>query len=55
MEKLEQGKVDENIIRNLDGAGSFRANRLRDLVGPDQPPFTESERDRIAYALFPRN
>jgi DNA-binding CsgD family transcriptional regulator len=91
-EKLEQGNVDENIIRNLDGAGSFRANRLRDLVGPDwfdsfyyrayyrgvghddavwvafpvnkdveswfgvfrgpgQPPFTESERDRIAYAL----
>jgi DNA-binding CsgD family transcriptional regulator len=91
-EKLEQGNVDENIIRNLDGAGSFRANRLRDLVGqewfdsfyyrayyrgvghddavwvafpvnkdaeswfgifrgPDQPSFTESERDRIAYAL----
>ncbi len=33
--KLEQGNVDENIIRNLDGAGSFRANRLRDLVGPE--------------------
>jgi DNA-binding CsgD family transcriptional regulator len=91
-EKLEQGNVDENIIRNLDGAGSFRANRLRDLVGPDwfesfyyrtyyrgvghddavwvafpvnkdveswfgifrdanQPLFTETERDEIAYAL----
>jgi hypothetical protein len=34
-EKLELGNVDENIIRNLDGAGSFRANRLRDLVGPE--------------------
>lgn len=91
-EKLELGNVDENIIRNLDGAGVFRANRLRDLVGPEwfesfyyrtyyrgvghddavwvafpvnkdveswfgvfrganQPPFTEAERDRIAYAL----
>lgn len=91
-ERLEQGDVDENIIRNLDGAGAFRANRLRDLVGPewfespyyrvyyqgagtedavwvaapvnkdaeswfgilrgpDQPPFTEPERDEIAYAL----
>lgn len=91
-EKLELGNVDENIIRNLDGAGTFRANRLRDLVGPEwfeslyyrtyyrgvghedavwvafpvnkdveswfgifrgpeQPPFTEAERDRIAYAL----
>jgi len=27
--------VDENIIRNLDGAGSFRANRLQDLAGPE--------------------
>jgi DNA-binding CsgD family transcriptional regulator len=34
-EKLELGNVDENIIRNLDGAGTFRANRLRDLVGPE--------------------
>jgi DNA-binding CsgD family transcriptional regulator len=91
-EKLELGNVDENIIRNLDGAGTFRANRLRDLVGPEwfesfyyrtyyrgvghddavwvafpvnkdieswfgvfrgpnQPPFNESERDQIAYAL----
>jgi DNA-binding CsgD family transcriptional regulator len=88
-EKLERGNVDENIIRNLDGAGTFRANRLQDLVGPewfkssyyrlyyqdvgtadavwvaspvnqdaeswfgifrspDQPPFSESERDEIA-------
>ena len=91
-EKLELGNVDETTIRNLADAGSFRANRLRDLVGPEwfeslyyrtyyrgvghedavwvafpvnkdveswfgifrsphQPPFTESERDRIAYAL----
>jgi DNA-binding CsgD family transcriptional regulator len=91
-EKLERGEVDETIIRNLDDAGVFRANRLRDLVGPewfeslyyrvyyqgsghedaiwaafpvnkdieswfgifrgpDQPPFTEAERDEIAYAL----
>jgi|APLak6261667961_1056064.scaffolds.fasta_scaffold00560_1 DNA-binding CsgD family transcriptional regulator len=34
-EKLERGDVDESTIRNLDGAGSFRANRLRDLVGPE--------------------
>jgi hypothetical protein len=34
-EKLELGNVDENIIRNLDGAGSFRANRLQDLAGPE--------------------
>ncbi|HEY8034108.1 MAG TPA: helix-turn-helix transcriptional regulator [Methylobacter sp.] len=34
-EKLEQGDVDENIIRNMDGVGTFRANRLRDLVGPE--------------------
>lgn len=33
--KLEQGIVDENIIRNLADAGTFRANRLRDLVGPE--------------------
>lgn len=92
MAKLEQGDVDENIVRNLDGAGTFRANRLRDLVGPEWfeslyyrvyylgvgtadtiwvafpvnedaeswfgihrapglPPFTEAERDAVAYAL----
>jgi DNA-binding CsgD family transcriptional regulator len=91
-EKLEQGDIDENIIRNMDGVGTFRANRLRDLVGPewfegayyrryylsvgsadavwvaspvnqdaeswfgifrspDQPPFSESERDEIANIL----
>ncbi len=90
--KLELGDVDETTLRNLAGAGAFRANRLRDLVGsewfesayyrayykgvgredavwvafpvnkdieswfgifrgPDQPPFTEAERDQIAYAL----
>lgn len=91
-DSLEQGNIDETTVRNLDGAGTFRANRLRDLVspewfespyyrvyyqgigtedavwvaspvngdteswfgilrGPDQPPFTEAERDGIAYAL----
>ena len=80
------------VIRNAEGAGTFRANRLRDLVGPewfespyyrahyqylgtadaiwvefpvnkdaeshfgifrspDHPPFTEAERDTVAYAL----
>jgi len=89
---LEQGIVDETTLRNLDNAGTFRANRLRDLVepewfesyyyrtyysglgkgdavwvafpvnadaeswfgvyrSPDQPPFTEAERDDIAYIL----
>jgi DNA-binding CsgD family transcriptional regulator len=33
--KMEQGDVDETTIRNLDGAGTFRANRLRDLVDPE--------------------
>lgn len=91
-EKLEQGVVDITTIRNVEGAGAFRANRLRDLVAPewfessyyrayyqsvgtadsvwvafpvngdaeswfgihrapDHPPFTEAERDVIAYAL----
>lgn len=31
-EKLEQGVVDITTIRNVEGAGAFRANRLRDLV-----------------------
>ena len=34
-EKLEQGVVDVTTIRNAEGAGAFRANRLRDLVDPD--------------------
>lgn len=91
-EKLERGVVDITTIRNAEGAGTFRANRLRDLVGlewfespyyrahyqslgtadaiwvvfpvntdaesyfgifraPDRPPFTEAERDIVAYAL----
>jgi DNA-binding CsgD family transcriptional regulator len=91
-DKLEQGVVDITIIRNAEGAGAFRANRLCDLVGPewfespyyqahyrgvgtadaiwvefpvnedteshfgifrapDCHPFTEAERDVIAYAL----
>ncbi len=91
-DKLELGNIDETTVRNLEGAGVFRANRLRDLVGPewfespyyriyfqgvgtedavwvaspvngdteswfgilrgpDQPPFTEAERDEIAYVL----
>ena len=92
MEKLEQRVADITIIRNAEGAGTFRANRLRDWVGPewfdssyyqtyyrglgkadaiwvsfpvnedaeslfgiygapDRPPFTEAERDAVAYAL----
>ncbi|OGS92109.1 MAG: helix-turn-helix transcriptional regulator [Gallionellales bacterium GWA2_60_18] len=92
VEKLEQGVVDITTIRNVEGAGTFRANRLRDMVGPEWfeslyyrayyqnvgtadtvwvafpvnedaeswfgihralncPPFTETERDTIAYAL----
>jgi DNA-binding CsgD family transcriptional regulator len=91
-EKLEQGVVDVTTLRNAEGAGVFRANRLRDMVGPkwfessycrahyhslgtadaiwvifpvnedaesyfgifralDRPPFTEVERDIVAYAL----
>lgn len=91
-EKLERGVVDITTIRNTENAGTFRANRLCDLVGPewfeslyyrvhyrglgtadaiwvafpvnedaeswfgiyralDCPPFTEAERDAIAYAL----
>jgi DNA-binding CsgD family transcriptional regulator len=34
-EKLERGDVDETIIRNLDGVGTFRANLLCDLVDPE--------------------
>jgi DNA-binding CsgD family transcriptional regulator len=90
--KLELGDVDETTLRNLAGAGVFRANRLQDLAGPEwfesayyrayyksvgredavwvafpvnkdveswfgifrdanQPLFTETERDEIAYAL----
>ena len=90
--ELEQGVVDATTIRNTEGAGTFRANRLCDLVGPewfespycrnhyqgmgtgdaiwvvfpvnkdaesyfgifralDHPPFTEAERDVVAYAL----
>ena len=33
--KLEQGIVDITTIRNVEGAGTFRANRLCDLVGPE--------------------
>ncbi|TAN49114.1 MAG: LuxR family transcriptional regulator [Methylococcaceae bacterium] len=91
-DQLEQGEIDETTMRNLEGAGVFRANRLRDLVGPewfespyyrvyyqglghkdavwvaspvnkdaeswlgmyrahDQPFFSESERDELAYVL----
>lgn len=31
--KLDQGVVDITTIRNLEGVGTFRANRLCDLVG----------------------
>ncbi len=89
---LHRGVADETTVANVAGAGRFRANRLRDLVGPDwfespfyhsyfrgagrsdaiyvvfpvnedaesyfglfraldRPPFTEAERDIVAYAL----
>lgn len=32
---LEEGTGDITTIRNVEGAGSFRANRLCDLVGPE--------------------
>ncbi len=35
MDKLEQGVVDVTTIRNVEGAGAFRANRLCDLVSPE--------------------
>jgi DNA-binding CsgD family transcriptional regulator len=35
MVKLEQGVVDITSIRNAEGAGAFRANRLCDLVDPE--------------------
>lgn len=35
VEKLEQGIVDITTIRNAEGAGAFRANRLQDLVEPE--------------------
>ena len=91
-EELEQGVIDVTTIRNAEGAGTFRANRLRDIVdsewfaspsyrsyyqdlgtvdaiwvvfpvnkdtesyfgifrAPGTPPFTETERDVVAYAL----
>jgi len=91
-ELMKEGVVDITTIRNAEGAGTFRANRLRDLVDeewfnspyyrtyyqavgkadavwvafpvnedaeswfgvyrpPEAPPFSESERDLIAYAL----
>jgi len=92
IDQLEEGIVDVTTIRNAEGAGVFRANRLRDLVDEEwfdspyyrayyqavgnsdaiwvifpinedaeswfgifrsleSPPFTETERDVIAYAL----
>lgn len=91
-EKVDRGIVDVSLVRNTEGAGTFRANRLRDIVGPewfespyyriyylglgtadaiwvefpvnkdaesvfgvyrspDSPPFTETERDVVAYTL----
>lgn len=32
---LEAGSVDETTVRNVAGAGSFRVNRVVDLVSPD--------------------
>jgi DNA-binding CsgD family transcriptional regulator len=34
-EKLESGNVDETTLRNVAGAGTFRVNRLVDLVSPE--------------------
>lgn len=34
-EKLETGDVDETTLRNVAGAGTFRVNRLVDLVSPE--------------------
>jgi DNA-binding CsgD family transcriptional regulator len=48
-EKLEQGVVDVTTIRNAEGAGTFRANRLRDLVGPE---WFESPYYRTHYQGF---
>lgn len=45
-EMLEQGVMDETTLRNLNGAGCFRANRLRDLVGPE---WFESPYYRVYY------
>jgi len=90
--KLDQGIIDITTIRNVENAGTFRANRLCDLVAPEwfespyyqsqyldrgtadsiwvafpvnedaeswfgihrapgRPPFTETERDAVAYVL----
>lgn len=35
MDDLDRGVVDLTTIRNVEGAGTFRANRLCDLVGPE--------------------
>jgi len=48
-EKLEQGIVDVTTIRNAEGAGTFRANRLRDIVDPD---WFESHYYRAHYRLL---
>lgn len=89
---VAEGQYDASVIANLQGAGTFRANRLCDLVAPEwfdgeyyrdwylkmdrvdclwvcapvnehveigygvyrtcsQQPFTEIERDTLAYAL----
>lgn len=34
-QKLEVGSVDETTVRNVAGAGTFRVNRVVDLVSPD--------------------
>lgn len=34
-EKLETGDVDETTLRNVAGSGTFRVNRLVDLVSPE--------------------
>lgn len=34
-DKVEGGSVDITIVRNAEGAGTFRVNRLRDIVGAE--------------------
>jgi DNA-binding CsgD family transcriptional regulator len=60
--KLDQGVVDITTIRNVDGAGAFRANRLRDLVDPawfESPYYQTQYLDRgtadSIWVAFPVN
>jgi DNA-binding CsgD family transcriptional regulator len=59
---LEQGCVDESTVRNVALAGTFRANRLVDLVSPDwfesdyyRCHFLALGRADVIWAGFPLN